>query len=464
MSVVEEIREYFRSLRGDRRRLFWFCSLILYAAFICISFQFVHLITGDDMVYQRTVHGGLFHYLTWRYMVWTGRMTAEALIYIFLHLGLWTYHLLMPLTALALAWVFMRYRSTRLQVRALLFALLIPGLFNPFVLSWATYWFTGSFNYEIPVTLCLLGVIPLADAFYRGESRMGNVLFAACLLAGFLGTLGNEQAALVVSALSVLLIVHRLIRREKTSPKHYFLAAALIAGTAVNIFSPGMKKRWYIEQRWFPGFNQLTLMQHLKFGTYWFFDSVVNVQGVLIIALSLVPLLFYSYYSGFLKWVCRVFIGFFALFIVTLVNSAGLGGILGKAKVLLNFSFLQNNYKTPILAHGFTAAFLGLLPFAFWTVYLCMLVYLICRAGKHPLLTLVLFLAAFATLVMMFFSPTIVASGQRTMFVCSVILGYILYDHLGQAGLFRRPIAAVVLAGAGLATMLPVIVQAATSR
>lgn len=464
-NTAKRIRWYAQALRQDRRRLFWFSALLLTLLFYAVSFSFVHLITGDDLLYRQTAHGGLLPYLAGRFATWSGRLSADGLIYVFLHLGgLWAYRLAMPLTALLLGWTFMRALTPKPQESLLLFALLLPLLFNPFILIWSVYWFSGSFNYFVPAALAFASLIPAADGFFRNRRTIGNVRFAFCLVAGAVGALGNEQAGAAASALGLLFILSRLCRKKRVCVRYYALTGVTAACTAINVLAPGSRRRWVYELRWFPDFTQLTFLQHLKYDAAWFFSSVVTVQQVLLLALSLLPLLFYRRYTGFSRWACRIFAGLFLLFAATLPNVSSFGQTLAKAKVLLDFGFLQQNYKTPLLAHGTAAAAAGLVPVVFWTVYLALLVYLVCRAGKHPLLILFLFLTAFGTLAMLFFSPTIAASGQRTQFVCSLLLGFILYERLWEEDLLRRPTAAFCMACAGLASAVPAVLQTIQSH
>ncbi len=102
-----------------------------------------------------------------------------------------------------------------------------------------------------------------------------------------------------------------------------------------------------------------------------------------------------------------------------------LSSILLNKQMLTNFDLINSFRFTQNITHiwnsenGFVIAFI---PYLFWTIFILLLFYLILSVSNHKIFHALCFAASICTMVIMFFSPTIYASGPRTLVVGSVLL------------------------------------------
>lgn len=421
--------------RMKRERLLFpavFLILMLFVLYgMCLMVKLEVKPGSDDAWYLRVSKScGLLQFLGWRYVSWTGRLAAEAMIYLSIHCGALLYHLFSPLFILLAAYSIGRLFTAKTDLRLMLFALLSFGLCNFHVLGAGIFWFTGSYNYLVPVACGLFGMIPFADAVFRGKISPHPARLALSAAALAVCSLANEQASLVAVSAAVFAVAAVAARKKKAPAALILLAVLAIAGLAVNITAPGVPIRWHKEvAEFFPGFNTLTLGQHLKYSVNWFFNEIVTQMFAFVLALSAVPFVFWKKYRGRDAVLLRAF-GMLSVFALFAVKMIGL-------RPFTDFAFLFSHFTQQIHMWRPTEIARLSLLFLFWTVFLLLLVYLVCRVSEHPVFTLLCFAACFASMALLFFSPSIVASGSRVLFVGSVLLMILLTGMVKQSALLR---------------------------
>lgn len=370
---------------------------------------------------------GFLHY---RYIHWTGRIMAEAMIFISLHFGFVVYKLLNPLMIMLAGYSIARLFDIKTDLRVMLFAVLSFGLCGFKILTSTVFWFAGTYNYTVPIAFGLFCMIPFADAFFRGKAQVHPARFALCVIGAIVCSLANEQATMVMVAASLVAILVKLFRKEKVSPLLIILSVLFMIGLAVNVKSPGDIHRWNMEiKRFFPDFETLTIGQHIKYSVNWFFFEIVSQFKAFLIVFSCVPLLFRDRYRGRDKKLLPVFglISIFAVFSV----------FLNGYRPLNDFSFFFQHVTWNFMTLRHTLQLRLILLYLFWTVFLALLVYFVCRASEKPLFTLLCFLACFCSMAVMFFSPTIVASGCRVLLVGSICMIVALTGLVKQTKLLK---------------------------
>lgn len=89
---------------------------------------------------------------------------------------------------------------------------------------------------------------------------------------------------------------------------------------------------------------------------------------------------------------------------------------------------------------------LAVFPYLFWGLYSFMLIYLLLKSTNRKIFVLFCLLAVIASLVVMFFSPTIYASRNRVLTVPAILLGIIIIGRIKEHELVSRPLYLCVFA------------------
>lgn len=402
------------------------CILLVMAWLYLFNFMvqpsFTQENTDDHTFYTLSHSMGLYNLLYDQYTTWCGRLSALTLSMVSAMTGPVLYWITNPLILLLSAYSMSRYLSEKVNPRYLLFFLLAFGMLNQFVISSSIFWFTGSYAYAVPVSMGLFALIPYADSYFRGKDQMSVTCLILSAVAGLVAVLGDEQVTAVAVGVVFFFHLSQLINKKRLSFTFYILSAVIIAGAVVIFICPGSMVRWKAELSWFPGFDTLSFVSRLKVDLYFFFDSIVNHMTFLLIALSCIPIFGIKRFNGVYKIIAYLFSLQFILFIITLLfsNQPAVTSL-----NLTNLGFLMTYYNTPlneILASASLKEVMAcLFRYSFWGVYLVFLVLLSCKAAEKQIFTFLMFMAGFATLFMMFLSPTIFASKSRVFYVCSIL-------------------------------------------
>jgi hypothetical protein len=405
----------------------------IYYVLIYLALFSYHLVIskykGDDFYFSSaSVNHHLIPWLNERYHTWSGRLFPDAMAFILLGNWLWVWRIINPIFIIVLAYGLVRIWKKRVGVVDLLSSLVILGYFRESVLSSGFFWITGSMNYLWPVTLGLLAMIPYADFLFRDVSLSNKYLYILSIISGFLASIGNEQAALCMSCFAIL-FHFEVIRQKRSQEKILILQTVMIiAGTCILLFAPGSQIRWVKEVAyWFPGFDRLSLKDHLYLGTIWGFQKLFFDMKNLVLLLSAFAIVLSRKDQKMRKSIVfKLFTFLFLVILLLHVNSLGLGQLYGFTEIK-NFRFTSALISSVLLQKHFI---LALFPYVFWSIYSCILVYLIIKNSRNRLFGLFTFLATLATLVVMFFSPTIYASGSRVLTVGSVLLALVLIGRI----------------------------------
>lgn len=427
-------------------------AVIFIYVLVCFVQPNFQNIKSDDGAYYAEAHAAtLPDYLTKQYNNWGGRLFAYIMLYMMEHAGVWLYRLLTPLFMLLASYSVTRIFFEDVNIKFMLLSFLSFGIIQQFILSSSIFWFTGSCFYLMPVSFGFFALIPYADSYFRNKKNISAARMALLLPAAIFSSLANEQMTLLLACIVIVFHVQRLISKEKISISFYILSAVFILCSLCMFLSPGEKLRAAVELQWFPGFDKLSFAQHVRVGACWFFNSVVNTMFLLVFALSFLPIFFRNSYKGGFKYAYYIFALMFFVVIASKIYNVGFQPVSKTGNPLFDFGFLFNNpqaiWADIFLNKSLKDVLLGILPYVFWTAYFVLLVVLIsAQDEKHSLFVSLCFLGAFAKLLLMFFSPTIFASGNRTLFICAMILAAIFSYSIKKSFLFEQKLTFVFLA------------------
>ncbi|WP_251551939.1 DUF6056 family protein [Neobacillus muris] len=418
--------------------------LILY--FFLYAYHFiVEKFPGDDEYFSKISNQKtIIEWLYSRYMDWSSRIFPDAMAYLLLDHKVWLWRLFNPLLLIFLAAAMARIWKRKITLLEILAVLSILGFFAQNVLSSGVFWITGSMNYLWPITLGLLVMVPFADKIFRNLSLNNNFLFTLYLLLASLASVGNEQVSLCISCFAILSHIVLLAKKQSLDRKLLAMTIVMILGTSIMLLAPGNEERWIQEAAyWYPGFENLTLKEHLYLGTIWAFGKIFYDMRFLVFLGSFITIIT-CFQSEQLKnhFIFKIFTISFTGIII--INLTGLG-----QEWLISFTNIKDfDFSANLLSfYKMNKPFiLALFPYIFWIIYSLMLGYLMIKSTKYKIFVSICLLAFIATLAVMFFSPTIYGSGNRVLTAGSVILGLVIAGELLEKNWIRNPFYLSILA------------------
>jgi hypothetical protein len=245
-----------------------------------------------------------------------------------------------------------------------------------------------------------------------------SLIIAAC---------SQEQVGIILTGLSFVLLIRELYlykNKISTLPAYPIITTAIATiSFFISFLAPGNAIRLKLETaRWLPDFYTVEISQHIEYAYRWFLDSTINHTGFLLT----------------LSWALM------ALILIKKPNKTKLQNILTYSLIVFCFFIsILNNYGPINSLFSFYATWkpgqlsiLSYIVLTAWTIA-------IASTTIAPLITFdrknigrmvsILYLAAFTSIGIITISPTVYASGLRTLFIPSVILSLIAYILVSEA-------------------------------
>lgn len=424
-------------------------NISLTFAFIifCLIYIFqlrIHIIPGSDDSWFADIskHQPYLKWIISRYNTWSGRLFPDSMLYALLNHYVWLWRIVSTLLLFLLPLFIIKIVKKDVAPKDLILGIFILGYISNDVLNSGFFWITGSINYLWPIALGLVAMYPFANKIFDYNVKTTPILYTVFLISGFLASISNEQVALCMSAFSLLTILLIFLKRKGFAVHLIPLAFVIIVGTCILLFAPGNKVRWVAEvSRWFPGYDQLSLLDKAHLGIIWLFQQLFVELRNLILLLSIVTFAIYYKTNDIKK------IPFYTFSILLFLVIASL--LISKtADLFYNFQLINQYQFSHNLIHfwkadwGFVHA---IFPYFFWTGFSVLLVYLILAKTKQKTFVFLCLAAALSTFVILFFSPTIYASGTRTLTVGSVLLSIVIVKLIFEFDLAKNKLHLLLL-------------------
>jgi hypothetical protein len=435
--------------RLARIAIHMFPFIVIFCFFLAFH-QTIRSLDADDVFFSHVQQrASLGQFLIQRYEGWSGRLTVEAAMYVVRAFNLRWWRLINALVITGLCFLLtMLALGDRFWLadepgtdKTIWFACLGIGLINIQVLGSGLFWVTGSFNYLWPITAACVVLVPFRRRLSGASSHLALNSLAWCLLpilAAVFAGMGNEQVSLILVGLTLLF--NLVIYRTEKKVDGYLLSLALLVTASFIVLwtAPGNRIRYEQEiVTWYPNFRDLSFVEHALLTLQWLLDKVINVNRLLMILLFGMIALSLKHKPA--SSADRFLTG----------ATAVLGALLAVAS--LDLEILHPGMQTWITEMLFTfhpvkdfvAAYAKLdrnvnfilyfIPYLLWIPALVSTPYLIFRswsgARSKGLLFATLFCAAIFSLVMMAFSPTLIASANRIVAVFSLIVWFLVIGY-----------------------------------
>lgn len=444
-------------------RAFWLLMFLGTFVILCgVGFS-----DGDDAYfYEHTHRLGFFSYLGWRYETWVGRLAGEALVYLTFHLGIWFWRaanalalVLLPIGILKLACLAAGAPEgmTRESGLSGLFAPRLPALpfadyrdagpgltaaavsgyllMNAMTLGYAAVWVNGSVFYTWTFTCGIYALIPFAELVFAREGQGGRrpdrkkffYSIPCCIVAA----MSIEQMGAVLLVFEALGLIFCICRNRRVDALMAVQTAVTLGAFITLFLAPGNAIRVAEETlAWMPQYAALTTGEHLFITLQWLLSSFANESKLFLCGL----------------WIAGIFLLFFKQdrrksdFIMGMAaavfTAASLLPYIG-ITFLSDFGINLIDITERVLKVPESAGLSGLdfLPFIWWGAALIFTFFYIGKVSGWQITLLLAYLAGIASEAIMYFSPTMYASGARVYYLTDLLyLFIILCLSLGISG------------------------------
>jgi hypothetical protein len=389
---------------------------------------------GDDHWFQQvTPQYTFWSYVKWRYLGWSGRISVESILYFIFKDSGSTWKLINPLIITIFA-----YSISRIAIgnkmcknnRIINYYICIGWLFiSNAVIESSILWITGSINYIWPMTAGLLAIIPFRDALMKKYNEKFNILyFIGAIFASF----GQEQVTLLLVAFSTLINIHIFIRDKKLHKYLIIENIIIIVGALAILLAPGNFIRNHAEMNnWLPNYPFYSKWEVIFYGMRWLLGNLLNdcrvifmlVLGVLSIAIYNKSKSLARKISIFIPIIGCILIIIGIVFSLNIIVSSQIIGKINFPKVYYSvWNYLDAafyNFNIP-----FAIRKKSVLKFFLWPVIIILVPYFISYIYDFKtkgLYVALIYIAGIFTAIVIFISPTIYASGQRTLFTLSTL-------------------------------------------
>ena len=386
--------------------------LIPYLPLIIGFIYFIYLnsnttLMGDDLVYNHNLDNvSILQWCINFYNGWGGRVPLQLLDILFLYHSLkyWVIFnsiimFLFCLYSLKISNVFFNEKSKSNFMILSILSVFLFSFLPQTILHDGAIWVTGSFNYLLPSTMLIVSLYPFVAL--SKNMRLNKIDYILSVIGIFLCCYAEQTAAIFVCMSTILMILIYVKNKSMNKVLIGFYTFGLL-NACIMFAAPGNSERakselicWY---QTFPVYNLLdkivlgivhTVKIILHDGIMYFFVVILSL-GLLMNKKSKLDLCAYAF-----------------LCLLTLF-AYSISGILADEAV-------WQVYSMKILL---TIALL-----LFWILYFSFFLFYVLKSDIiFSTFVMFLFLAIFASGIVIGFSPTIYASGLRVFFVSYILL------------------------------------------
>lgn len=473
-----------------KKHLFWgFVALVFIGAFLAVSQSGYS--DGDDAFFYQYVNSmGFFEYLGWRYETWVGRMAAEALVYLVFSLDIhfWRVANALMLVLLPMGILRLAARAARIPEGSLLtwkdrqpacpvgrlwetgLSMQIAAVSGYFLMSivtlgYAALWVNGSIFYTWSFTCGIWALTPYADFVFDGEKAAlkgtklrlekggepGFRQFIYTIPCAIVGAMSIEQMGAVLVVFELLAVLYGILKWRKINVMLLVQTVVTVIAFAILFAAPGNAVRVASEiTNWMPEYETMPLAQHLFITAHWLLSSFANENKLFLVGIWIVglALLAQKHERKVSDW---IFAGLAVIFTIgALLPYAGI-------TVLSDFGMQYINTAACVDPVPTAEVMTGQVWFAMiWQTAALVFTFLwVWKVSGCQITLLLAYLAGIASEMIMFFSPTMYASGARVFYLTDLLYLFIILALLfGISEKKKRNVLCSVLLALGVWNML----------
>lgn len=402
----------------------WKINPLLVYLFIFLLFLFLfrnlEIVPGDDIIFKSSLNNqSIFSWMTNFYQMWSGRIVLTTFLVVLLNQNILIIKLFNALFATLLLYSMDKLSndSNKLINKMLVFSLfiLIPEKY----ISSTVFWFTGSINYLWPIA-SLLYLLLLLYEIFNDNSKITLFNYISASILSILAS-NSEQTAIVLMTFLIIFLVLNYIQERKINFFVLYLFLLATVTTLTTFLSPGNGVRLNAEILSLnPSFNLLSVIDKLYVGLNFTSNVLFNdfEYHLLLLSFALFFInridkkngLFVSLLPIIIIFIRIIFNWLFVFFpYCTQCNDINY--------VLFNFRYFEVFYLAEI--DHLVPLFLSIVVYI--SISLNILYCSLIKKSERIFLAL-LFLSAILSSIIIGFSPTIEASGNRIYLYMIVVL------------------------------------------
>ena len=422
---------------------------------ICFYFINTGLMTTDDIVYTSAFNSfsTCIKWICVFYNAWSGRITLTLLIHVFGKLPIIYFKLanamMFIISILAMYKIItLLIENWNSKIKNLVLIMLFCSIFfiNIAVLNSGCLWLAGSFNYLWPLATMLVALIPFISELE--EKKIGRAYYVIAIMASFLTGFAEQTSAILI-VFGMICILECKIEKRKISKilMVQFLITVIFA--LINFLAPGNFARSRNEMvLWYPNYEMLSFSDKLVQGYIRLLDHLINDTTILfsvIAILSSYLIISNRNISKASKNISVITIMLIIYILLKLVLSKILIDIFSKiyinARIDKTFFALITFENFDKIALYSKKVLLGLIfsSYIIWSamiILLCIVIFLLHDNIRSLIISIVMIGTGTASRLVMGFSPTIYASGNRTFTSTDFLL--VLVNGLLWAQVFNN--------------------------
>lgn len=386
-----------------------------------VIISFIHIFMKkehDDIVFSTVCNDiSLLQYLVERYQFWTSRLIIETLLVTFCNF--------LPMILWKIAnigmYILLAYSISELFIvnnkRKLNTVLCICLLSIPIDILKDAGWIATMNNYLWVAATGLYAMIPIKKVLKNEKINIWQMI--SYIIATLYAT-NQEQMAGVIFIVYTFFILG-MIKNKNYKPVIIIIYAITIISLVFIITCPGNDNRKIEEEtRWYQGFSDLSLITKLSQGLTSMMDYVIESGRILFFSLMII--------IAYILWGSKEKMIYKLIGISPLVLTVGYKYVVRVLSESTRFQLLKESNFYIIFKNGIYIAILLLIGISLYTIFK--------KSEKEITIKLIPILIYFVGIVsrlVMAFSPTIYASGERTAFfwyISICILIVILVDKI----------------------------------
>jgi hypothetical protein len=377
----------------------------------------VILLPNDDEVFKNAFidNGGPLGWIVHYRQVWSGRVVPHFILVLLLNTNLIVWKVLNGFIIAAVAvtvsklcvnqnWQFDNRKKYFINSLICCLLFMIPSS----VIIQSTFWITGSLSYLWPLAAMLIVILLFKKLYTAEKSNKGLIIlsFPCAIFASFV-----EQSALVLVCFTIFTLIYCVRKKIKVEIYHLVLVILIIASAIYSMSAVGNSVRYTAETlRWFPSFDMFSTIDKMFFGLNFTFSHLflnVNVL-VLIMALLLFCIIAQKTQDIFTLFVSSIPI------LYTIIHFFSIDFLYQFIRVDSgSFLYTKPQYLSTFLALVVSLLFVYLFFIAFDKI-------------ESSILVTLFWGAAICSSMLMGFSPTIYASGDRVFYFTDIFLVFII--------------------------------------
>lgn len=444
------------------RKRFWIFWIGMFVAAFLILWNVGYSDGDDAYFYQYTNSMGFLEYLGWRYETWVGRMGAEALVYIAFRLGLpfWRTVNALMLVLLPLGVIYLATRAARVPDGTLaewkcrqpvcagknfdelglgIAVTAVAGYFmmNAHTLGYAAVWMNGSIFYTWSFACGIWALTTFSDFVFSDKPAADGPFgrlhmsmedcaawkFLYAIPCAVIASMSIEQMGAVLLVFELLGVIYGILKWHRVHPLLLVQTLVTASAFAILFLAPGNDVRVAAEiVSWMPQYETMSFGEHLFITLHWLISSFANENKLFLCAIWAVGcvLLFQKKKQSMFDHVL-----FFAAVVFILVALLPYVGITAFSNIGMDYlNIEQCIYEVPTMDKltGMQAV-----AMIWWSAALVYTFVFLWRVSGCQITLLLSYLAGIASEEIMFFSPTMYASGGRVYYLTDILYLFILF-------------------------------------